>query len=308
MGNIGLRRLSLVTLLAAGFGGWFRADDARAQDMEPRAYSANPVGMNFLLARYTYTWGSLSFDPSLPITGVEAGIHSGSLGYERTFDLLGRTASAAVLLPYIHGNVSGDVFEQSREVSRSGLGDLAMRFAVNLIGGPALTPRQFVHRKPSTTLGTSLTIVAPTGNYDSSHLINIGSHRWAFKPEIGLSQPFGRWFADASAGAWFYTDNNDFFNGHRRGEQPIATFQVHLGYNFAPGFWLAGDATYYTGGETSRDGVADQDVQSVTRAGLTLSVPLSDAFSAKLSWATWLTAHNGGTFNTVGLTLQYRWF
>jgi Putative MetA-pathway of phenol degradation len=308
MGNIDRCQLSLLIVLMVGCGMWFRASDARGQDMEPRAYSATPIGTNFLAAGYTYTWGSLSFDPSLPITGVTAAIHTGTIGYERTFDLLGREASVAVQLPYVNGATSGEVLGQDAAASRSGLGDLRMRFTANLIGNPALTPEQFAHRTPRTTLGTSLTVIAPTGNYDPVHLINIGSNRWALKPEIGVSQPLGRWFADASAGAWFYTDNGDFFQGHVRGEQPIATFQLHLGYNFAPSFWLAGDATYYTGGETSRDSVPDHDVQSVTRVGITLSLPLGEGFSAKLTGATWLTARNGGTFDTLGLTLQYRWF
>ena len=308
MGTLDLRLLFLVTLLGTGFGLWLRADDAQAQDMEPRAYSASPIGTNFLLAGYTYTWGSLSFDPSLPITGVKAEINTGTVGYERTIDLLGRTASAAIAVPYIQGNLSGDVFGQAMAISRSGLGDLKMRFAVNVIGGPALTPERFIHRVQTTTLGVSLTVIAPTGNYDPMHLINIGSNRWAFKPEIGISQPLGNWFADASAGVWFYADNSDFFQGHVRSEDPLETFQVHAGHNFAPGLWLAGDATYYMGGQTSLDGLAGNDRQSVTRVGVTLSVPLGDGISAKLAGATWLTAHNGGTFDTVALTFQYRWF
>jgi hypothetical protein len=63
-----------------------------------------------------------------------------------------------------------------------------------------------------------------------------------------------------------------------------------------------------SGSETSTNGISDHDAQTVSRYGLTLSVPVADGFSAKLAWATWLTAHNGGTFNAIGLTLQYRWF
>lgn len=126
-------------------------------------------------------------------------------------------------------------------------------------------------------------------------LMNISSNRRAFKPEIAISQPLGNWFADASACAWFFTGNSEFF-------------QVHAGYNLPPGFWLTGDATYYMGGETSLDGVANNDRQSVTRVGVALSVPMGDEFSAKLAGATWLIARNGGTFDTVALTFQYRWF
>ena len=56
---------------------------------------------------------------------------------------------------------------------------------------------------------------APTGQYLPSRLVNIGTNRWAFKPEIGISQPFGNWFFDASAGAGFFTRNNDFGSYNR---------------------------------------------------------------------------------------------
>jgi hypothetical protein len=283
-------------------------DPAHAQDMEPRAYSAVPTGTNFLIAGYARSTGDVSLDPALPITNVRATIDFYNFGYQRSFALLGQSASAAVLLPFVDGTLTGKLQDQSRSVSRSGPGDLRLRLATNLLGGPALTPAEFARREPATTLGTSLVVVAPTGQYDPQRLINISSHRWAFKPEVGLSQPLGDWFADGSAGVWLFTDNHDFFRGHVRGQDPILSLQVHGGYNFRPGLWLAADATYYTGGQTSIDGVANHDSQAGTRLGLTLSLPLVAGFSLKLAGSTWLTAQNTGTFNAVGLTLQYRWF
>ena len=153
-----------------------------------------------------------------------------------------------------------------------------------------------------------IAVVVPTGEYNPQQLINISSHRWAFRPEIGGSQPIGNWFVEGSAGVWMFTDNTNFFGGHVRGQDPIGTFQAHVGYNFAPNFWLAADATYYLGGRTNLDGVAGHDFQSVTRAGFTLSIPLGDGFSAKVSFGGWLTAQNAGAFDRIGVTLQYRWF
>jgi hypothetical protein len=281
---------------------------ADAQELEPRAYSPSPIGTNFLIANYTRSSGSVSTDAELPISNVQATINIGALGYSRTFGLFGQTASAAILLPYLSGDISGVVGEQAMQVTRSGLGDLRLRFAQSLLGSPALTPGAFERYEQGTSVGSSVTVVAPTGHYNPAHLVNVGSNRWAFKPEIGLSQPIGRWFADAAAGAWLFTDNHNFFNGHVRGQDPLWSFQLHGGYYFERGFWLAADATHYTGGQTSIDGVANHDSQSVSRYGLTLAVPLGEGFSAKLSWASWLKAHNSGSFDTVGLTLQYRWF
>jgi hypothetical protein len=174
--------------------------------MEPRSYSALPIGTNFLTMTYANTTGSVSLDSSLPVTGVKASVNLGALAYYRSFDLLGHTASAAVVLPYFHGDVSGNVFEQSQQVTRSGLGDLGLRFTANILGNPAQTPAEFAQREPTTTLGTSLTILAPTGDYNPQHAVNIGSNRWAFKPEIGLSQPIGNWFVEGSASVSVFTD------------------------------------------------------------------------------------------------------
>jgi hypothetical protein len=281
---------------------------ARAQDMEPRVYSASPIGTNFLNTSYLRTTGSVSLDPSLPLTDVKASINAGTLAYDRTFDLFGQMASAAIVLPYIHGDVSGNVFEQSSQVSRSGLGDLGLRFSANIFGNPALTAEEFAQREPTTTFGASLSVVAPTGDYNPRHLINIDSNRWAFKPEIGLSQPIGNWFADASASVSVFTDNPNFFGGHVSGQDPIGAFQLHAGYNFRPGLWLAVDGTHYAGGNTSLDGVVGHEFQVVSRYGLTLSAPIVEDFSTKFAWSTWLTAHNGGGFQKIVVTLQSRWF
>jgi len=281
---------------------------ASAQDMEPRAYSDSPIDTNFLLASYLRTTGAISVDPSIPIANVKASINTGLLGYSRTFDLFGQTASGAIVIPYFDARVSGDVFDSRKEISRQGVGDIRLRIAENLIGGPALTPAEFAQREPKTTLGASFTMVAPTGDYNPQHLVNLGSHRWSFKPELGVSQPIGDWFADAAAGVWCFTDNSNFFGGHVRGENLLWSLQAHGGYNFRPGLWLAADVTHYFGGDTILDGVNKRDFQSVTRFGATLSIPLRAGFSAKVAWASWLTAHNNGSYDTLSFALQYRWF
>jgi len=280
----------------------------RAQELEPRAYSPAPVGTNFLVGGYSHSSGDVLVDPSLPLTDVNAQIEVALLGYVRTIGLFGRSASLGVVVPRAWIHVTGDVGGEGREVNRDGLGDPRLRLAVNLLGGPAVTPEQFAEHKPSTTLGASLSVIAPYGQYEGEHLINIGTNRWSFKPEIGMSQPLGKGFLEAAAGAWLFTDNTDFFGGHRRAQETLWSFQFHGGYTFRPGLWLAGDATYYTGGRSSVDGVKNQNRQENSRYGLTLAVPMSKSFSAKLAWSTGLTTRIGGDFDVYALVLQYRWF
>ncbi len=217
---------------------------AYAQELEPRAYSAAPIGSNFLAATYTLLQGDVLTDPSLPITDVRARINIYGAAYVRVFGLAGRTASIGLLLPFASGDVSGNVLDASNSVHRTGMGDARVRLAVNLLGGPALTPAEFVKRTPATMVGASLTVVAPTGQYDPARLVNIGTNRWALKPEIGLSQPFGNWFAEASAGVWLFGDNEAYLGGKQRQQSPLGVFQLHGGYQFRPGLWIAADAGF----------------------------------------------------------------
>src|SRR3954464_12941145 len=73
---------------------------ASAQEIEPRAYSNAPVGVNFLIAGYAFTSGGLSFDPSLPVQNAHLRTSSAVLGYARVLDLWGMSAKADALLPY----------------------------------------------------------------------------------------------------------------------------------------------------------------------------------------------------------------
>ncbi|MCX4174700.1 MULTISPECIES: hypothetical protein [Paraburkholderia] len=121
-----------------------------AQEMEPRAYSAVPVATNFAVSDYARSSGDVSFDPSLPITNVQAHINIFSLGYSHSFGVAGRTVSTAVSVPYANANANGDVKGVFQQQYRSGLGDVHFKIAANLLGDPALSPEEFVRRAPST--------------------------------------------------------------------------------------------------------------------------------------------------------------
>jgi hypothetical protein len=295
----GLRYLLLVSVLAM--------QDTDAQELEPRAYSAAPAGTNFLVASYARLDGQVLTDPSLPVTDIHAVINTFGLGYVRVVDLAGRSASLGLVVPYASGNVSGKVFDASNQVYRAGLGDMRLRFAIDLLGGPALTPEEFARRTPQTIVGASLTVVAPTGQYVPGRLINIGANRWAFKPELGISQPIGNWFAEMALGVWLFTDNTEFLGNAHRSQAPLPVLQLHGGYTFRPGLWLAGDVGFYSGGTTTVNGVANDDRQNNVRYGLTLSVPITRNWSAKLAVSKGLIVRAGGDYKAISLAVQYRW-
>ena len=84
-------------LVACGLVGG--AAVARAQDIEPRAYSNAPVGVNFLVVGYAYSHGGLSLDPSLPVTDARLESSVALLAYARVLDLWGVSGKFDVVVP-----------------------------------------------------------------------------------------------------------------------------------------------------------------------------------------------------------------
>ena len=283
------------------------AKPAMSQELEPRSYSASPIDANFAVGALSNSTGTVPLDPSLPLSDVRPAINTAVLSFTHTFRLGDRTANWAFSIPYLGGYVSAVVSGQREAVSRYGFADFRARFGVNLLG-PALTPPEFARRKPSTTLGVSMTVIMPTGTYSRSELINIGSNRWTFKPEIGLERPMGKWFTDLSAGVWVFGENTDYFGGQVLRQASLGIYQIHAGYVFRQNQWLALDANYYSGGATSVNGANSIDSLANSRYGLTFSQPVGSGLSAKLSWSRWLSGRFGQKFSTVAVALQYLWF
>ncbi len=62
-----------------------------AADIEPRAYSNIPSGINFLIVGYGYSEGNVTFDPSVPITNGKLTTDSSVFAYSRSLDLWGKS-------------------------------------------------------------------------------------------------------------------------------------------------------------------------------------------------------------------------
>ena len=286
------------------------SEHAAAQDLEPRAYSASPVGTTFALVSFGRSSGDITFDPSIPITNVHGTFHVPVIGLGQTFPLFGRQALFTTALPYAWGTITGNVGEQSGSVYRSGLADVKARFSINLRGNPAMTPREFANREHRDfIIATSLTLNAPSGQYSGTKLVNIGTNRWAFKPELGVSWPVKKFYLDLYAGAWFYTANSNFYPGRAyRTQDPLTTLQAHVSYTFRRNLWLAVDSTWYGGGATTVAGGKPSERQSNSRLGATLSLPLVKNQSLKIAYSSGVSGTIGASFNTFSVAWQYVWF
>jgi len=278
-----------------------------AQSLEPRAYSNAPVGLNFVLAGYQNSSGALLFDPSLPITDTKATVDLGLLGYVRTLDVAGNLSKFGIILPYASLSASGFIDGNFRTRDTNGLGDPTFYFSYNFYGAPALSMEEFRNFQPGTVSGFTIKLTAPLGEYESDKIINISTNRWSFEPGIGISKPVGNWTLEASAAATFYTDNNDFDNGKTRHQDNIYSTQFHVTYSFPRNIWAAISATYYTGGQTTIEGVEKNDLQKNWRAGFTLSIPVNRYHSIKLYGSSGVSQRTGNNYDALGLAWQYRW-
>jgi len=305
-------RLSLSSVIAFAMVASLRS--TLAQDLAPRAYVITPTHSNAVTVTYAFYNGNLDLG-NLPITDATARASIPVVSFVHSMSFFGRSANIAASLPYGVGNFHGSVLGAETNVYRSGLLDSVYRFSVNLKGGPAMTVKEYSGWKQKTIVGASLRIVAPTGQYDSTKLINWGNNRWAFKPEIGVSRRWGHWIIDGYAGAWFFTTNPAFFSKNQfnprvseQKQSAIVAFEGHLSYDVRPRLWASLDGNFWRGGTTTLDGVENPGTElRNSRVGGTVSIPISRHQSVKFSYNRGAYIKYGGDFQNVSVAWQYSW-
>jgi hypothetical protein len=300
--NCRLLQSSIVVMTVAMF-----TTTVFGQDMEPRAYSNAPVGLNFLLVAYGRSAGNIVTDESLAIDDVQAKINSSAIGYARTIDFFGDAGKIAVIVPYAWGRATGRISDQLLEIRRSGLSDPRVKLSVNFFGSPALSTREFVKYRSGTVVGASVTVSAPLGQYDPNLRVNLGTNRWAFRPELGFARTQGKWSLETYGSIAFFTDNNRYLNTSKLSQGPIAAVQGHVAYTFKPGLWLAFDAVFFGGGRTEVDGVKRNDLQRNGRYGATFSIPINRQNSVKVLFNDGLYTKIGSRFRSLGVAYQFGW-
>ncbi len=288
-----------------------------AQDLAPRAYLITPMHSNAINLTYSFFTGGLSFNGALPISGATGTYSVPIFSYYHSFSFFGRSANITAWLPYGVGTFQGSVLGTGQEVYRSGLLDSGVRFSVNLKGGPAMPISDFVKWKQKTVLGASLKVTAPSGQYDSTRLVNWGTNRWAFKPELGYSQRFGqKWMLDGYAGVWFFTTNQESVSIPKpqpQTQSPIGSFEGHLSYDVKnyrgkTPLWISLDGNFWFGGTTSLGGISNSATRQIaSRIGGTAAIPLNRHQVVKASFSTGSYVRFGGNYQNVSVSWQYAW-
>ncbi len=280
---------------------------AAAQELEPRTYANTPTGVNLLAVAYALSSGNVLLDPTLPIENLDGTLNIGLVGYGRTFGLFKRNAKFKTFVPYGFGDWQGSLAGVPGERNTSGFGDIRAKLEWNFIGAPALDSQQFQNYQQRTIVGTSVMIVAPTGDYNSDKLLNLSSNRWSVRTELGVSRALGRWALELIGGVWWFDANNNFFGGNKLEQDPLYVVKTHVVYSFRPGLWLGMGLGYGKGGQSIVNGVPRDTEQENSRFGATFAYPFNKQHGIRVTFVTANNSGAGAEFDAFGLRYQYAW-
>jgi len=265
----------------------FAGTDAFAQDMQPRRWTHLPVDTNVADVTYAYSTGELHFDPALRIENAEVDLHTVLATYNRYFGVGDMTARADLQIPIQSGRWTGLLDGVPRSVGRSGMGDPRVRLSLNFIGSPALEGEQFQEylraHETRTIAGAALAVRLPLGQYSDDRLINLGDNRFEFEPQLGVVHAVGPWSFELTGSVFFYTPNDDFFDGSRLEKDPLYSLQGHVVRTF-DAFWVSVGASYGLGGRSEVDGVRKDDERSNLLYGLLAGTSLGSRMGVRVGY------------------------
>lgn len=200
-----------------------------------------------------------------------------------------------IIVPF--GDLSIDGSDVGGDFSTSGIGDPILAAGFWL-----------VHDQASKTwFALSQYITLPLGDYDKDEVLNMGTNRWSFTEEFGIVKGFDNGFyVDFVANAKFFTDNNDYGSTSVTLEQePIYTLEGHVSYDVSKSTFVSADYYHHTGGETTVDGIEQEDEQNDHFVQLSCGIQLNRNYQVLLKYRRPLKVENGPKTNDFGIRLVY---
>jgi hypothetical protein len=269
-----------------------------AAESGPRAYQNVPVGTNVAQLYYNHseTRGSLNIKSDIEV-----------LRYYRYFDFFGNAAAVGAYLPYANAKLSIPAFGLNQ--STSGMGDAVLVFGFDLYGGPAIALDEYKSWVQKTIIGFSAQLTLPTGKYDKTKIVNIGSNRWAFRPELAISHQIGTSgvYVESYLNYQMFTKNSEYLGNFVRQQGGIVGVDGHLSYAFMRGAFVSLDYLRSWGGETSVNGVKQRDQLRDIKFGATLKVAFNRNTAAELKYRDDAHTESGNKTRAMQLKLQYIW-
>ena len=266
-----------------------------AQEIEARAYSNAPIGMNFLT-------GGLAQAKSGSYTLVTEAV-----SLTHVIDVAGQSGRLTMTVPYAELSGIGHAGGQAINASAEGLSDPMIKASVNLYGAPALSDSQFKTYQQDLIIGASLAATIPWGEYHNNQMVNVGANRSLIQPAAGFSKAVGPWRLELAGMATIYTSNTSYMGSNTLSQNPVYSGETHVIYYFPNTAWISADATYFTGGQVYLNGLPTGGAQENWRFGSTLSYPVDKQNSIRLSASKGVYSRTDTSYNAVGISWQFRW-
>ena len=273
----------------------FICQQASAQEIEARAYSNAPIGINFVSGGIAQAKSG-----SYTLTTEAASL-------TRIINVFGQSGRISLLLPYAQLSGTGSLGPQNVNASAEGLSDPVVKISANLYGAPALSLEEFNNYKQDLIIGTSLAASIPWGQYNSEQMLNVGANRSLIQPAIGASQAVGPWRLELAGMATIYTSNTSFLGSNTLSQNPIYSSEAHAIYYFQNTAYISADATYFMGGQKYVNGTAISGSQENWRFGSTFSYPINKHNSIRLTGSKGVYSNTNTDYTALGISWQYRW-
>jgi len=274
-----------------------------AQDLEPRRWTPLPPGLNVIGAGMIGTDGNVFFDPALQIEDAEMDATSAAVSYVRSFSLGGKIARFDVVVPWQQVTWSGILEGQPASATRVGLSDPTMRLSL-ILAGAAPDPTA----SSNTVFGAAFAVTVPLGEYQEDKLLNLGQNRYVFRPQIGFVHTRGQWSYELTGSGFFYTDNDEFFGGTVRKQDPLYAMQGHIIYSMKkPGYWASLSVGYGGNGQSIINGNRADDYKRLFLSALSFGMPLGDRQGLKIAYVRSRTkADNGSDTDSLAIAWSIR--
>jgi hypothetical protein len=251
-----------------------------AQGDGPRAYLLAPKGVWGVNAKW------LNLDQNIApanvfVPGADISVDVFPITLFHTFSIKGRFSQVYFMLN--PGTASATATEippelpipQGTTLNASGFSDGLAGFKLGLIGAPAISVADFAKSPMQFSLFADARVWY-SGSYESSKILNLGSNRFTFQFSAPMAIPLNKnrpratWL-EVAPSIEFFTANSDPSRGNSANEvtqSPLFIIENHLSHNFTSKLWAVANLRYQYGGETSADGVKDDNKMSILGGGL----------------------------------------
>ncbi len=293
-----------------------------AQGDGPRAYLLAPKNVTGVSAKWMNMDQNIIPAGSALVPGADIKVDVFPIGLFHTFSLGGRFAQVLAVVTPGSATASATAVPPSFPIPKtsldaSGISDGFVAFKLGLSGAPALNAAEFA-KAPMRFSVFGEARYWYSGSYESSKLFNLGTNRGTFQFLVPMAIPLNNNRAHAT---WleiapslsFFTANNDPSRNPVPGstqvekvtQAPLFIIENHLSHNFTPKFWVVGNLRFQQGGQTSADGVEDDNAMSILGGGAGLGYQLLPFLGAYADYGGIIVGDNNAKSNLFRLSVTF---